>query len=227
MAITSKICVKCGAAIPLGSRAAKYCSTKCANRGNRKLKSKKLPCYQCGKLVMVIPARFKTFKYCSRRCGALAQRVQVKANCKICGKAFTHISARVNKAKYCSRACYYKSETGSVKLPCAVCGKLVMRSPSRVKSGMRPCCSLKCRGLLNRKKNPKNSDSIRRFKKLRGELTTCVRCGYAEHPEILVIHHKNRDRTNNKPRNIEVLCPNCHAVEHYVIKKYKASWLNR
>ena len=42
----------------------------------------------------------------------------------------------------------------------------------------------------------------------------CVECGYDEHPEILHIHHIDRDRTNNTKENLEVLCPNCHGLEH-------------
>jgi endogenous inhibitor of DNA gyrase (YacG/DUF329 family) len=141
-----------------------------------------LPCRYCGTNVWVIPARLKTFKYCSRSCGALAQRVQIKAKCKTCGKSFTHICARVNKAKYCSRKCYYKAKTGSIKLPCSVCGKLVLRSPSRYKSGMRPCCSIKCRGLLVRKDNPKTSASARVFMKRRNAINRCARCGYKKIP---------------------------------------------
>jgi 5-methylcytosine-specific restriction endonuclease McrA len=182
----------------------------------RKLKGKMLPCQQCSKLVYVIPARFETFKWCSRSCGAIAQLVQVKTICKTCGKPFTHVCARSNTAKYCSRTCYYKAKTGSIELPCAVCGKLILRSPSHIKSGMRPCCGIKCRGLLFRKKNPKTSASTRVFKKRRGEIKACNRCGYNEHPEILVIHHKSRNRSNNTARNLEILCPNCHAIDHYV-----------
>jgi len=38
----------------------------------------------------------------------------------------------------------------------------------------------------------------------------CVQCGYAK-VTILQIHHKDRDQTNNKLTNLELLCPNCHA----------------
>src|SRR3970282_53385 len=39
----------------------------------------------------------------------------------------------------------------------------------------------------------------------------CERCGL---DEPLVVHHRNRDRTNNSPENIEILCANCHYKEH-------------
>lgn len=46
----------------------------------------------------------------------------------------------------------------------------------------------------------------------------CNRCGYKEYPEILQVHHINRDRTNNAPENLETLCPNCHTLDHYLGK---------
>jgi len=36
------------------------------------------------------------------------------------------------------------------------------------------------------------------------------RCDYSEWPR----HHKDRDRSNNDPSNLEVLCNACHAKEH-------------
>ncbi len=45
----------------------------------------------------------------------------------------------------------------------------------------------------------------------------CNRCGYAEHLEILVAHHVDRDRTNNQVSNLEILCPTCHAVAHLLL----------
>jgi hypothetical protein len=43
----------------------------------------------------------------------------------------------------------------------------------------------------------------------------CKRCSYNQVPEILVVHHVDRDRTNNSKDNLEILCPNCHAEEHF------------
>lgn len=41
----------------------------------------------------------------------------------------------------------------------------------------------------------------------------CNRCGYSN-KLALEIHHKDRDRTNNNTPNLEVLCSNCHSIEH-------------
>lgn len=192
----------------------KYCSHKCASQ-MRAHNSVKLPCQHCGMLVHVINARKPTFKFCSRRCMALSQCTKQTAKCKICGKKFIHISSRANKAKYCSRTCYYKARVGSVKMKCAMCNNIVIRSPKHVLQVKHPCCSIKCRGLLFRKTHPANATTARRFKKCRGELKHCERCGYKKYPEILVVHHKDRNKKNNRKHNLEVLCPNCHAIEHY------------
>jgi hypothetical protein len=42
----------------------------------------------------------------------------------------------------------------------------------------------------------------------------CERCGFDKF-EILNIHHKDRNVKNNSIENIEILCPNCHMLEHY------------
>lgn len=43
----------------------------------------------------------------------------------------------------------------------------------------------------------------------------CERCGYALY-QILQVHHRDRNRDNNELENLELLCPNCHAKEHYL-----------
>lgn len=41
----------------------------------------------------------------------------------------------------------------------------------------------------------------------------CESCG-AEDYALLEVHHKDRDRKNNTPENLRVLCANCHSLEH-------------
>ena len=48
----------------------------------------------------------------------------------------------------------------------------------------------------------------------------CERCGYSK-KEVLHLHHKDRNRNNNDPSNLELICPNCHYEEHHLEK----SWL--
>ena len=44
----------------------------------------------------------------------------------------------------------------------------------------------------------------------------CDNCGYDGHPEILEVHHKDRNKRNDEPQNLGLLCPNCHAELHFL-----------
>lgn len=43
----------------------------------------------------------------------------------------------------------------------------------------------------------------------------CERCNYSENEAAIIVHHKDEDRNNNSIENLEVLCCNCHAIEHW------------
>jgi 5-methylcytosine-specific restriction endonuclease McrA len=44
-------------------------------------------------------------------------------------------------------------------------------------------------------------------------LIRCEKCG-EEDPEVLIVHHNDLDRRNNKLGNLVVLCANCHVKVH-------------
>lgn len=46
----------------------------------------------------------------------------------------------------------------------------------------------------------------------------CNRCGWAEYQGVLVVHHRDRDPDNSHPDNLEILCPTCHYVAHYLAR---------
>jgi len=50
---------------------------------------------------------------------------------------------------------------------------------------------------------------------LRDRPKECERCQYNANPSAIVVHHKDRNRQNNSLDNLEVLCANCHAIEHW------------
>lgn len=178
----------------------------------RQSKKQPMPCLHCGEIVMVPPHRFDTFKYCSKKCSALAARVQIERICEVCSTPFTHISSRSNSAKYCSRTCYHKAQhlRGSVKKNCLHCDKEFLTSPSK----NRKFCSIECRVNEQKTKFNPTFQTVRKSMKRRDMITSCERCGYDDVPQILGVHHKDRNRRNNAPDNLEVLCPNCHSLEH-------------
>lgn len=107
---------------------------------------------------------------------------------------------------------------------CETCGNDFYRYPSKIKQAEATghkirFCSHKCydrSGSKNRSWNGGSPDYWR--KELITAGASCDSCGYKEEPGILQIHHKDRDRSNNVRENIAVLCPNCHALEHFRAK---------
>jgi len=167
-------------------------------------------CLYCSNQVYVPKYRVDTFRYCSRSCQAMAVRTIVEADCAICGTHFTHISSRANKAKYCSRKCYYKSMAlrGNETVSCKHCGTEFMAH----KAHNRIYCSKACVNKSSKDTWNPNFTTVRKAMVARDLIKECSRCGFNSHPSILGIHHKDRNRHNNHPSNLEVLCPNCHSL---------------
>ena len=56
--------------------------------------------------------------------------------------------------------------------------------------------------------------AVRKHMKENGLIEECEYCGYNKHPEILGVHHIDRDRNNNSKENLIVVCPMCHSLKH-------------
>lgn len=109
-----------------------------------------------------------------------------------------------------------KPKVQSVSKICPVCGEAF----SFFEREPRTTCSYSCANTLFRsgKDNPNwkdNSDYSYRIKALKHYGCKCTKCGYSENKVALAVHHKDRNRFNNSLENLEVLCANCHAIEHY------------
>jgi ribosomal protein L37E len=132
--------------------------------------------------------------------------------------------------KYCSIQCRKLSNPSKIhELNCAFCGLIFTRSQSNLsksKSGLY-FCSRSCKDKAQRLEsgNPQihpphygtgtSGWGYREVARKHHPLK-CNRCGYDELPGILRVHHKDRDRTNSDPKNLEILCPNCHEIDHYL-----------
>ena len=54
-------------------------------------------------------------------------------------------------------------------------------------------------------------------KKLKVSLGKCQECN--NHFSYLEIHHRDKDKTNNKPSNLMQLCRMCHKSKHKILNK--------
>ena len=148
----------------------------------------------------------------------------VQRNCQFCQKSFDAPVKELNRGngRFCSRTCgrHAKRPKPNNSI-CAYCNLPFYRSPSHKlvsKSGLLFCCrahkdvSQRIGGIEAIQPGHYGSGEYADYRKLALESSkVCVRCGYDKY---VVVHHKDRNRSNNSIENLEVLCPNCHALEH-------------
>ena len=183
------VCLKCGKEYlrRLGNpQKQKHCSFKCGITEKGTSKNISVVCNYCGKTFLMAPSRYNAKKkkvfYCSPECGHKIVRKYVEKICSCCGKTY------VGKTKYCSRLC---NQNFKIK---------------QYLSGEWNGChkSGELAPLIKKYLIEKNGNK-------------CSKCDWAErHPVtgnlILQTHHKDGDCRNNKEDNIEILCPNHHAL---------------
>lgn len=168
-------------------------------------------CAPCGKMLTG-----QASKFCSKECVRESYRQQVALVCKVCRTPFSVAKQEAVGRSFCSHACYASSMMRpDLYVPCEACGEIYFRSATLTRGNVR-ACSVPCRTELKLRRSAKPSQNDFRDWMIRRNLVThCNRCGYKERREILVVHHVDRDRNNSDLKNLEVLCPNCHAIEHY------------
>ena len=145
--------------------------------------------------------------------------------CTQCGKAVYRRPGQLEVSRgraFCSQRCY--GVACRKERPCVVCGTPILAGANK-KTCSRSCANKGRAGIVYKIGSPK--DKVREQRALKLRLlalrgTKCERCGYAKY-EILQIHHNDRDADNNALENLTLLCPNCHAEEHYL----ERSWLKR
>jgi hypothetical protein len=153
------------------------------------------------------------------------QKRNPNTSCVVCSKSIykrPSVIQENNGRVFCSLACYGVSNRKEV--PCVMCGAPILSGLNK-KTCSRACANKLRTGIQYKQGRPR--DKVKSYQalkirllKLRGNV--CERCGYKK-LEILQVHHKDKNHTNNDIDNLELICPNCHFEEHYLEK----SWLNK
>jgi len=150
----------------------------------------------------------------------------IKKKCKICGKDFFIKEAHAKKGwgKCCSIECRSKSQFNGEWVKCTNCGKKIYRTPRdfRKSNSKRFFCSVSCHCSWENKNvrcgvNAPNwiagENAYRALMQRHKVPVKCSKCSISD-PRVLVVHHKDSSRKNNKIENLEWLCCNCHAIMH-------------
>jgi hypothetical protein len=151
----------------------------------------------------------------------------IELSCTNCGKLFNRLlkayksdTKRGRKNFYCSLECVRPDKDKLIK--CANCGNEFHCSPGKIrksKSGNN-FCSRKCHVINNNqyrkgKLHPRYTDGSGSYRSKK-DITECESCGDKRY-WLLIVHHKDSNRSHNDDDNLMVLCYNCHAEQHIVI----------
>ena len=145
-----------------------------------------------------------------------------KPNCKCteCSKYIYRRPGQITKGPvFCSTKC--AGIRTKKAHPCPVCGKEVYGRRNALTCS-RTCSNIHRTGTKYKIGRPR--DKYATIRAIRDELiiergSKCNRCDFNV-VGILQIHHiEERSKGgNNDPSNLEILCPNCHALHHYLNK---------
>ena len=141
-------------------------------------------------------------------------------NLKFCGYCKERLSYRNRFLKFCSQTCaaiFNNSRKEKKKRFCLICkktskkyegGTYAKHCPSCIKSGV-AYSWVRIKKIEDAKTN-----GSRRSLLLRNRGHQCEKCSrirWNGKPIPLEMHHKDGDSKNNSEKNLELLCPNCHA----------------
>lgn len=159
---------------------------------------------------------------------------KTKINCLNCGQEayIENKEIRRGNGKFCSRKCSGEHHSKNIVAPepnvkCAFCHEAFYLCDSKraaSKSGFYFCCrehkdAAQRIGGIREIMPPHYGETLQNYRtiifKIAGKPRICERCGYDKHDAAIVVHHKDRNRDNNDISNLEVLCANCHAIEHW------------
>ena len=148
-----------------------------------------------------------------------------EVSCKICGKRFYAKPSWLilGHGKYCSKKCQFLAQKKGKFVFCDICGKRIWRAPRCLKGSKsgKFFCSKSCQTLWRNKVYSGSNhplwnggeDTYRKILIKTKKPLICRRCKYSD-KRVLVAHHKDKNRKNNKIKNLEWLCRNCHYLIH-------------
>ncbi len=149
--------------------------------------------------------------------------------CKICGTEFYAKPNWLKKGqgKYCSVACRGKAQERGRFVNCHVCGKTIWRPLRQLKrsKSKQYFCTKDCmlRWLNEGRCGPEHPNwkggrrlykrTYRNLITIKGITPICELCGIKDE-RVLLVHHRDENRTNNDIKNLVCLCYNCHHLVH-------------
>lgn len=149
------------------------------------------------------------------------------AKCKICSGEFYAKPFWVKRGFgiYCSAKCQHEGRKTGKTIQCFICGKEKYKTLKALRhsKSKKYFCGKSCQTVWRNsivyigKNHPnwKAGEYTYRDIMLRNKITqVCKKCKTTD-KRILVVHHLDRNRKNNKLSNLVWLCHNCHFLAHH------------
>ena len=196
----------------------------------KKKEEKHFYCLYCGKEITGKGRSRK--KFCNQSCAAsynntgrkqsLESRIKRSRTLQRRNPNFNGVYKEIDEYQHNN----YENFDNEKEYFCLNCGKKIEKT---YRNKANKFCSNKCQGEYTRKKSIekwKNGETIISPEKLPSYVKNylfeknnykCEECGFEGYNKftnntILQIHHKDGDSSNNTEENLQVLCPNCHAM---------------
>jgi 5-methylcytosine-specific restriction endonuclease McrA len=151
-------------------------------------------------------------------------------NCQNCKKEVNNkrkinLNKKLGYKLFCSNECYYESKKKGKICKCSKCGKTIYKRPSDLKKSKTGniYCSKTCAVSNNNSifrqgenhPNYKKDPTVRTYRKRKFKVNEakCENCGIDD-KRVLEVHHKDKNRDNNNLDNLQILCANCHLIQH-------------
>lgn len=145
--------------------------------------------------------------------------------CHWCKRPFAILDPkhRGHSQPYCSRSCANKSLGTNRRWSsiCSWCQQPFSRPNSYILKGSLAFCSQTCRGLWTDARASRGEGQMKYIRRwlLKTRGSQCETCGYSRLPQILVVHHQAGNGSPNMPNNLKILCPTCHAEDHWELSQ--------
>lgn len=146
--------------------------------------------------------------------------------CEKCGKEFYVYKSRIEKAnpRFCSNKCYDKTAENNPnwRKPWKKSQRdAFYANPNRPKFKSDSTNPNRVRFVDNESFWGSTLSWYAKYLPIR--IGKCEICGFSD-KRILQVHHKDKNRKHNTRDNLVLLCPNCHALEHWLDKSGMYKW---
>jgi hypothetical protein len=161
-------------------------------------------CLKCGKVFKVKPYKFEITKYCNKVCASK----KVTRPCDVCSKSVTRVQSQMRSLVFCSKPCTKKGMAERMaKMNIELNpNRMTLETRTKVREGHLG----KGEGKAYRKTFGVHTHRIVAAEKLGRPLLKGE-----------VVHHKDENKLNNHPDNLQVFASQAEHARHHKLKEAK------